>query len=235
MDPIGRKRWAIAEGDISPRKAHVPTVRSDIARDRLHLGCRRCRCPRRDHDFLFGPQSGRPYCVMVAARRTLHVRFNNLSDPQGYRVTPITRRYSNRCADHRAAHEDGLPPRRDRAVVDDRLFRGLTTVKVTILCRHRRVTNGLQPGRRYVLYRCFEPMLFKPAKLTVLNHFESGSTGSLRARLSIGFVLSGALGRAASVWDAFLVASKLDAPLVPYNAHKSHGHIDIEQFVIRKT
>ncbi len=71
--------------------------------------------------------------------------------------------------------------------------------------------------------------------LPVLNHFESGSTGSLRARLSIGFVLSGALGRAASVWDAFLVASKLDAPLVPYNAHKSHGHIDIEQFVTNLT
>ena len=111
-------------------------MRSDIARDRLPLECRRCRYPRRDHDFLFGPQFGRPYCVMVVARRILHLRFNDLSDRKDtarHRLRVGIRSDVPIIEQH---NEDGLPPRRDRAVVDDRPFRGLTTVKVTILWAH---------------------------------------------------------------------------------------------------
>ena len=124
--------------------------------------------------FSFGPQSGRPYCVMVAARRTLHLRFNDLSDPQVPRDTDYASVFDPMCRSSCSTTRMVSRHAEIVAVVDDRPFRGLTTVKVTILCRHRRVTNRLQPGRRYVLYRCFEPMLFKPAKLTVLNHFDRG-------------------------------------------------------------
>lgn len=80
MQPIGKKRWAIAEGYIPPDSAdkshemlshetacmlNASDVEANVAitiffKDREPIG---------------------PYRVKVAARRTLHLRFNDLTDP----------------------------------------------------------------------------------------------------------------------------------------------------------
>ncbi len=79
--PIGRKRWAIAEGYI-PASSHgpEPQMTSHETACLLNPG-------ERDANVLItvffsdrGPAG--PYPVIVPARRTRHVRFNELSDPE---------------------------------------------------------------------------------------------------------------------------------------------------------
>ena len=79
--PIGRKRWAIAEGYIpgwsngpEPQLTSHETV---------------CVLNASDEDahveitiFYADREPAGPYRVTVAARRTSHIRFNNLTDPE---------------------------------------------------------------------------------------------------------------------------------------------------------
>jgi len=80
MDPIGRRRWAIAEGYIPSQSSFSDrTLISHETACILNAG---------DNDahveitiFFANREPVGPYRVTVAARRTLHLRFNDLKDP----------------------------------------------------------------------------------------------------------------------------------------------------------
>jgi len=77
MEAIGRRRWAIAEGYIPSESSF-----SDRA-----LISHETACGERDARialtiFFANREPVGPYRVTVAARRTLHLRFNDLNDPQ---------------------------------------------------------------------------------------------------------------------------------------------------------
>ena len=81
MIPIGRTRWAIAEGYIpSYGHGHEPEFTSHETACLLNVS---------DQDaqvvitiFFTDREPAGPYRVMVPARRTRHVRFNDLTDPE---------------------------------------------------------------------------------------------------------------------------------------------------------
>lgn len=79
--PIGRKRWAIAEGYIpEDSTGPAPEMTSHETVCILNAG-------ERDADvritvFFADREPAGPYRVPVAARRTRHVRFNDLEDPE---------------------------------------------------------------------------------------------------------------------------------------------------------
>jgi hypothetical protein len=81
MDPIGRKRWAIAEGYIPSQSSF-----SDRALISHETACILNAGDADAHVAIMIYFADRnpvgPYRVTVAARRTLHLRFNDLSDPQ---------------------------------------------------------------------------------------------------------------------------------------------------------
>ena len=81
MVPIGRKRWAIAEGYI-PAYGHGPEPQF-TSHETV------CLLNASDQDahvaitiFYADRDPVGPYRLTVAARRTQHVRFNNLTDPE---------------------------------------------------------------------------------------------------------------------------------------------------------
>ncbi len=80
MEPIGRRRWVIAEGYI-PSESHGPEPQM-TSHETL------CILNASDQDanvqitiFYTDREPVGPYFVSVPARRTRHVRFNNLTDP----------------------------------------------------------------------------------------------------------------------------------------------------------
>ncbi len=80
MDPIGRKRWAIAEGYIPSESAF-----SDRALISHETACILNAGDRDAHvtiTLFFVAREPIAYRVTVPARRTLHLRFNDLADPQ---------------------------------------------------------------------------------------------------------------------------------------------------------
>ena len=81
MNEIGRKRWAIAEGYI-PGWSHGPEPQM-ISHETV------CLLNAADQDahveitiFFKDREPAGPYRVTVPARRTRHVRFNDLTDPE---------------------------------------------------------------------------------------------------------------------------------------------------------
>lgn len=78
--PIGRTRWVIAEGYI-PKDAE--TDRRFVSHETACILNASDR-PARIHITLYFADRDPvgPYPVTVAARRTLHLRFNDLDDPQ---------------------------------------------------------------------------------------------------------------------------------------------------------
>ena len=81
MDALGRRRWAIAEGYIPSQSAF--SDRALISHETA------CILNATDHDahvvitiFFANREPVGPYRLTVAARRTLHLRFNDLDDPQ---------------------------------------------------------------------------------------------------------------------------------------------------------
>jgi hypothetical protein len=81
VNPIGRERWAIAEGYI-PSQSHgpEPQMRSHETACLLNANDREANV---EITVLFsdrGPAG--PYRVTVPPMRTLHVRFNDLEDPE---------------------------------------------------------------------------------------------------------------------------------------------------------
>jgi hypothetical protein len=81
VQPIGRRRWAIAEGYIPSQSSF--TDRALISHETaciLNAGDRDARVE--ITVFFAEREPVGPYRVTVAARRTLHLRFNDLTDPQ---------------------------------------------------------------------------------------------------------------------------------------------------------
>ncbi len=81
MSEIGRRRWAIAEGYIPSESSF-----SDRALVSHETACILNACDRDAHIsvtlFFQDREPVGPYRLTVAARRTLHLRFNDLDDPQ---------------------------------------------------------------------------------------------------------------------------------------------------------
>ena len=81
-EPIGERRWAIAEGYIPPAGTHADDRRFESHETAclLNTGAQDAKVAItvyfRDRD------PAGPYRVVVPARRTLHVRFNDLEDPE---------------------------------------------------------------------------------------------------------------------------------------------------------
>jgi hypothetical protein len=80
MEPIGRKRWAIAEGYIPSESSF-----SDRALISHETACILNASDSEAHIritvFFADREPAGPYEVTVAPRRTLHLRFNDLKDP----------------------------------------------------------------------------------------------------------------------------------------------------------
>jgi hypothetical protein len=80
MEPIGRTRWAIAEGYIPSQSSfsdralisHETACILNAGEDEAHV---------RITVFFANREPIGPYQVTVASRRTLHLRFNDLSEP----------------------------------------------------------------------------------------------------------------------------------------------------------
>ena len=79
--PIGRQRWAIAEGYI-PSSSHgpEPQMTSHETACLLNPGDRDANV--RITVYFGDREPVGPYLVTVPARRTKHVRFNQLDDPE---------------------------------------------------------------------------------------------------------------------------------------------------------
>lgn len=88
MEPIGRRIWAIAEGYIPSRSTGpAPELTSHEAACLLNCGERNAHVELTVYFSDRGPAG--PYRIDVPAQRTLHLRFNELSDPESIpRDTP---------------------------------------------------------------------------------------------------------------------------------------------------
>lgn len=81
MDSIGRRRWAIAEGYIPGKSTGpAPTMTSHETACLLNTGDRDAHVELTL--FFKDREPAGPYRVTVPARRTLHLRFNDLKDPE---------------------------------------------------------------------------------------------------------------------------------------------------------
>ncbi len=79
--PIGRRRWAIAEGYIpGTSQGPGPAMTSHETACLLNAGPREAHVEIRV--FFSDRDPAGPYRVTVPARRTLHLRFNDLQDPE---------------------------------------------------------------------------------------------------------------------------------------------------------
>ncbi|MEZ4334773.1 MAG: sensory rhodopsin transducer [Myxococcota bacterium] len=79
--PIGRLRWAIAEGYI-PSQSHgpAPQLTSHETACVLNVSTRDAHVE--IHVYFKDREPAGPFRVVVPARRTLHLRFNDLEDPE---------------------------------------------------------------------------------------------------------------------------------------------------------
>lgn len=81
MPPIGHLRWAIAEGYIpSQSTGPEPTMTSHETACLLNAGDADAHV--RITIYFSDREPAGPYRVTVPARRTLHLRFNDLTDPE---------------------------------------------------------------------------------------------------------------------------------------------------------
>lgn len=81
MQAIGKKRWAIAEGYIPGESTGAgPAFTSHETACLLNAGDTEAKIA--ITIFFKDREPSGPYRVSVAARRTLHLRFNDLHDPE---------------------------------------------------------------------------------------------------------------------------------------------------------
>jgi hypothetical protein len=80
-EPIGRRRWVIAEGYIPPQSTGAaPQLVSHETACILNTGDQEAHVV--VTIYYSDREPGGPYRVNVPPRRTLHLRFNDLSDPE---------------------------------------------------------------------------------------------------------------------------------------------------------
>ena len=79
--PIGHKRWAVAEGYI-PETSHGPEPAMTSHESLCVLNASEEEAHLAIWIFYAGREPAGPYQVSVGARRTRHIRFNNLNDPE---------------------------------------------------------------------------------------------------------------------------------------------------------
>ena len=80
MNPLGRKRWAIAEGWIPSQSSFAErALESHETACILNAGDEPAQV--RITIFFEDREPAGPYVVTVPPRRTLHLRFNDLKDP----------------------------------------------------------------------------------------------------------------------------------------------------------
>ena len=80
MKQVGRKVWAIAEGWIPPSSTGPEEMLSHETACLLNAGPTEARVE--ITVFFKDREPAGPYRVVVPARRTLHLRFNDLEDPE---------------------------------------------------------------------------------------------------------------------------------------------------------
>lgn len=80
MEPIGRRRWVIAEGYI-PSQSHGPEPQMTSHETMCILNSSDQDATVQVTIFYADREPVGPYVVQVPARRTKHVRFNDLKDP----------------------------------------------------------------------------------------------------------------------------------------------------------
>jgi hypothetical protein len=78
---IGRMRWAIAEGYI-PGWSHGPEPAMTSHETACILNASERDAHVEIRIYFANREPAGPYCVTVPARRTRHVRFNDLTDPE---------------------------------------------------------------------------------------------------------------------------------------------------------
>lgn len=81
MDQMGRKRWAIAEGYI-PEESHGPAPELTSHETACILNVSDVPANVSITIYFSDREPAGPYRVVVPARRTKHLRFNDLSDPE---------------------------------------------------------------------------------------------------------------------------------------------------------
>ena len=81
MDPIGKRRWAIAEGWI-PEGSTGPAPEMTSHETACILNASDQDAHVEITVFFADREPAGPYAVTVPARRTKHVRFNDLEDPE---------------------------------------------------------------------------------------------------------------------------------------------------------
>jgi hypothetical protein len=80
-EPIGRRRWAIAEGYI-PGWSHGPEPEMTSHETACILNATDADAHVRITIFFTDREPAGPFRVTVPARRTTHLRFNDLEDPE---------------------------------------------------------------------------------------------------------------------------------------------------------
>ena len=80
-NPIGRKRWAIAEGYI-PSLSHGPEPQMTSHETVCLLNASKLDAHIEITIFFADRKPAGPYSVVVGARRTKHLRFNDLQQPE---------------------------------------------------------------------------------------------------------------------------------------------------------
>lgn len=80
MEPIGRRRWVIAEGYI-PSKSHGPDPQMTSHETMCILNSSDQDATVQVTIFYTDREPVGPYVIQVPARRTKHVRFNDLTHP----------------------------------------------------------------------------------------------------------------------------------------------------------
>ncbi len=81
MEPIGKRRWAIAEGYIPP-ESMAGADRALLSHEAACILNANEREARIEITILFADREpAGPYRITVPAQRTLHLRFNDLTDP----------------------------------------------------------------------------------------------------------------------------------------------------------
>ncbi|MBP1473992.1 hypothetical protein J7I44_06755 [Frateuria sp. MAH-13] len=81
-EPIGERRWAIAEGYIPPGGTHADDPRFLSHETACLLNTNAQDAQVTITIYFKDREPAGPYRVTVPARRTLHLRFNDLKDPE---------------------------------------------------------------------------------------------------------------------------------------------------------